>query len=116
LSDTQIHTPIIRAGQYTKIRGARIAASQSPPRASGPVSVQRKVPKDGVVMVARQRLRVGRTYSGKIVYWQGLAARYESAAPWSLAQLTSALQISCPVVSVPGAVALDGRRRTLWLG
>lgn len=57
----------IPVDQYTKIRGARIAASQSPPRASGPVCAQRKVPKDGVVMVARQRLRVGRTYSGKIV-------------------------------------------------
>ncbi|CQD18931.1 integrase catalytic subunit [Mycobacterium europaeum] len=57
----------IPADQYTKIRGARIAASQSPPPAPGPISVQRKVPRDGVVMVARQRLRVGRTYTGKIV-------------------------------------------------
>jgi transposase InsO family protein len=55
------------ADQYTKIRGARIAASQIPPPAPGPMSVQRKVPRDGVVMVARQRLRVGRTYTGKIV-------------------------------------------------
>jgi hypothetical protein len=31
------------------------------------MSVQRKVPRDGVVMVARQRLRIGRTYTGKIV-------------------------------------------------
>src|SRR6478752_2288436 len=31
----------------------------------GPISVQRKVPRDGVVMLARQRLRVGRTYTGK---------------------------------------------------
>jgi transposase InsO family protein len=53
--------------EYTKIRGARIAASQLPPPAPGPMRVQRKVPRDGVVMVARQRLRVGRTYAGKIV-------------------------------------------------
>jgi hypothetical protein len=35
--------------------------------AAGPISVQRKVPRDGVVMVARQHLRVGRTCTGKIV-------------------------------------------------
>ena len=57
----------IPADQNTKIRGARIAASQIPPPAPGPMSVQRKVPSDGVVMVARQRLRIGRTYTGKIV-------------------------------------------------
>lgn len=55
------------ADQYTKIRGARIAANQLPPQPAGPMSVQRKVPRDGVVMVARQRLRIGRTYTGKIV-------------------------------------------------
>jgi hypothetical protein len=49
------------------LRGARIAASQLPPQPAGPMSVQRKVPRDGVVMVARQRLRIGRTYTGKIV-------------------------------------------------
>jgi transposase InsO family protein len=57
----------IPADQYTKIRGARIAATQLPPQPAGPMSVQRKVPRDGVVMVARQRLRIGRTYTGKIV-------------------------------------------------
>ena len=57
----------IPADQYTKIRGARIAANQLPPQPAGPMSVQRKVPRDGVVMVARQRLRIGRTYTGKIV-------------------------------------------------
>ena len=31
------------------------------------MSVQRKVPTDGVVMVARQRLRIGRTHAGSIV-------------------------------------------------
>ncbi|MER6076360.1 hypothetical protein ABT187_48225 [Streptomyces sp. NPDC001817] len=29
--------------------------------------MERKVPVDGVIMVARQRLRVGRTYAGEIV-------------------------------------------------
>ena len=38
-----------------------------PAAAPGPVSVQRKVPRDGVIMVTRQRLRVGATYAGKIV-------------------------------------------------
>ena len=33
----------------------------------GPFSVHRKVPRDGVSMVTRQRLRVGATYAGKIV-------------------------------------------------
>jgi hypothetical protein len=50
-----------------KLRGARIAAAALPPPAAGPVSVQRKVPRDGVIMVTRQRLRVGATYAGKIV-------------------------------------------------
>jgi hypothetical protein len=49
------------------LRGARIAAAPLPPPAPGPVSVQRKVPRDGVIMVTRQRLRVGVTYAGKIV-------------------------------------------------
>ncbi len=57
----------LAADQRTKIRGARIATGQLPPPAAGPISVQRKVPQDGVVMVARQRLRIGRTYLGKIV-------------------------------------------------
>ncbi len=50
-----------------KLRGARIAATALPAPAPGPVSVQRKVPKDGVIMVTRQRLRVGASYAGKIV-------------------------------------------------
>ena len=49
------------------LRGARIAGTPLPSPAPGPVSVQRKVPRDGVIMVTRQRLRVGPTYSGKIV-------------------------------------------------
>jgi hypothetical protein len=50
-----------------KLRGARIAAAGLPAPAPGPVSVQRKVPRDGVIMVTRQRLRIGATCAGKIV-------------------------------------------------
>lgn len=50
------------------IKGARPATSAlPPPPPAGPQSVQRRVPKDGVVMVAGQRLRVGRTHAGTIV-------------------------------------------------
>ena len=50
------------------IRGARPTTSTLPaPPPAGPQSVQRRVPKDGVVMVAGQRLRVGRTHAGLIV-------------------------------------------------
>ena len=59
-------SPIPAADRAT-LRGARIAAAPLPPPAPGPVSVQRKVPRDGVIMVTRQRLRVGATYAGKIV-------------------------------------------------
>jgi transposase InsO family protein len=57
----------IPAEQRGKIRGARVATTQQPAPPPGPMSVQRKVPRDGVVMVARQRLRIGRTYAGNIV-------------------------------------------------
>lgn len=48
------------------IKGARPATS-SLPAPAGPQSVQRRVPKNGVVMVAGQRFRVGRTHAGTIV-------------------------------------------------
>jgi transposase InsO family protein len=57
----------VPAADRTKLRGARIAETPLPAPAPGPVSVQRKVPRDGVIMVTRQRLRVGATYAGKIV-------------------------------------------------
>jgi hypothetical protein len=57
----------IPAEQRGKIRGARVASTQQPAPPTGPMSVQRKVPRDGVVMVARQRLRIGRPYAGNIV-------------------------------------------------
>jgi hypothetical protein len=44
-----------------------VPAKTLPAPAPGAVSVQRKVPKDGVIMVTRLRLRVGATYAGKIV-------------------------------------------------
>ena len=60
-------SPVPAASRGT-LRGARIAAAAlPPPPAPGPVSVQRKVPRDGVIMVTRQRLRVGATYAGKLV-------------------------------------------------
>jgi hypothetical protein len=57
----------VPAGERARLRGARIAGAPLPAPAPGPVSVQRKVPRDGVIMVTRQRLRVGATYAGKIV-------------------------------------------------
>ena len=54
-------------GPAAKLRGARIADAPLPAPAPGPVSVQRKVPRDGVIMVTRQRLRVGTAHAGKIV-------------------------------------------------
>ena len=57
----------VPAADRAGLRGARIAVAPLPCPASGPVSVQRKVPRDGVIMVTRQRLRVGATYAGKIV-------------------------------------------------
>ena len=57
----------VPAEDRARLRGARIADTPLPAPAPGPVSVQRKVPSDGVIMVTRQRLRVGATYAGKIV-------------------------------------------------
>jgi hypothetical protein len=42
-------------------------AATPPPPPAGQVRVRRRVPKDGVTMVANQRLRVGRQHAGKIV-------------------------------------------------
>ena len=57
----------VPAEDRARLRGARIAGTPLPAPAPGPVSVQRKVPRDGVIMVTRQRLRVGTAYAGKIV-------------------------------------------------
>lgn len=53
-------TPI-PADKRAKLHGARVADTELQPTAPGPIGVERKVPRDGVVMVTRQRLRVGRT-------------------------------------------------------
>lgn len=54
--------------QRQRLRGARPATTPLPPPPSpGPLSVTRVVARDGVIMVARQRLRVGATHTGKTV-------------------------------------------------
>lgn len=55
------------ADQRVRVNGSRPVIDELPPAAVGPVSVQRRVPDDGVVMVTRQRLRVGRGHAGKTV-------------------------------------------------
>ena len=58
----------IGAADRSKLRGARRTQEPlPPPPPAGPITVHRRVPRDGVTMVANQRLRVGRTYVGKIV-------------------------------------------------
>ena len=57
----------LEAEQRAGLRGARIAAGELPPPVAGAISVERMVPADGVIMVARQRIRVGRTYAGELV-------------------------------------------------
>ena len=58
----------VPAGDRAKLRCAQdCRCTPAPPPAPGPVSVQRKVPRDGVIMVTRQRLRVGAAHAGKIV-------------------------------------------------
>ncbi|MFJ4274447.1 Mu transposase domain-containing protein [Streptomyces coelicoflavus] len=52
--------------QPPRTHGSSTPVSQLSP-APAEVTVERRVPIDGVVMVARQRLRVGRTYAGRIV-------------------------------------------------
>ncbi len=56
--------PVQQRGQ---LRGARIATTTFRTAPSGPLRVERRVPTDGVVMVTRQRVRVGRTHAGKTV-------------------------------------------------
>ncbi|WP_327007063.1 IS481 family transposase [Dactylosporangium sp. NBC_01737] len=56
--------PVEQRGQ---LRGARLATGQIAATPIGPIQVERRVPADGVVMITRQRIRVGRTHAGKIV-------------------------------------------------
>jgi transposase InsO family protein len=57
----------IPAPQRARLRGARLATTPLPPPPRDPLQVQRRVPRDGRVMVARQLLRVGATHAGKVV-------------------------------------------------
>ena len=57
----------IAADERGRLRGARLTTEPLPPPPAGPIQVERRVPADGVVMVTRQRIRVGRTYAGKTV-------------------------------------------------
>jgi transposase InsO family protein len=50
-----------------RLRGAQRAQAPLPPPPGGPARIRRRVPTDGVVMVSRQRLRVGRVHAGKTV-------------------------------------------------
>jgi transposase InsO family protein len=56
--------PVEQRGQ---LRGARLATTELAAPAAGPIQVERRVPADGIVMVTRQRVRVGRTHAGKLV-------------------------------------------------
>ncbi len=53
--------------QRLKLVGARQADSAPPQPPSTAQRAERRVPRDGVIMVARQRLRIGTTHAGKIV-------------------------------------------------
>ncbi|KAA0923125.1 MULTISPECIES: IS481 family transposase [Rhodococcus] len=56
------------ASQLAGLTGAREATGTLPaPPPAGPQTVQRRVPKDGRVMVTGQLLKVGRTHAGTIV-------------------------------------------------
>lgn len=57
----------IPAAQCHRVPGARAASPELPHAAVGPISVQRRVPVGGVVMVTRQRLRIGNSHAGKTV-------------------------------------------------
>ena len=53
--------------QRGRFRGARLAAGPLPAPPAGPVCVERRVPQEGVIMVTRQRIRIGRAHAGKLV-------------------------------------------------
>jgi hypothetical protein len=57
----------IPAQQRTKLTGARTASTPLPPPPAQPLRAIRRVPADGITMVAGQRLRVGRAYAGHTV-------------------------------------------------
>lgn len=53
--------------ERSRLTGARSATSPLPPPPSGPLRAIRRVPADGVAMVAGQRLRIGPPYAGQTV-------------------------------------------------
>ena len=53
--------------QRARLRCARPATTPLPPPPRGPLREQRRVPRDGKVMVARRVLRVGPSHAGKVV-------------------------------------------------
>ncbi|WP_096303523.1 hypothetical protein [Jatrophihabitans sp. GAS493] len=54
--------------RLTSLTGARTASTALPnPAPAGSIRAQRRVPADGVVMVASQRLRIGRQHKGKLI-------------------------------------------------
>jgi hypothetical protein len=57
--------PRVQRIRLDKDLAGRIAEGPTPPPPAGPISVTRRVPRDGVVMVTRQRLRVGATHAGQ---------------------------------------------------
>lgn len=58
----------LQRGHVARLRAPRQASTPlPPPPAAGAQRVQRRVPIDGVTMVAGQRLRIGRTHAGKVV-------------------------------------------------
>jgi transposase InsO family protein len=57
----------IPADERTHLVGAQRADTALPVPPPGPAFIRRRVPADGVVMVNRQRLRVGRVHAGKTV-------------------------------------------------
>jgi hypothetical protein len=58
----------IPTNELAQLQGARPAAGPIPQlKPNQPIRVERRVPADGVTMVARQRLRIGRTHAGKVV-------------------------------------------------
>lgn len=57
----------ITADQAAKLAGAHTTQQPLPPPPAPPLRAIRKVPADGITMVAGQRLRVGRAHVGKTV-------------------------------------------------
>lgn len=57
----------VPADERGSLLGAQLADGPLPPPVGGPALVRRRVPADGVVMVSRQRLRIGRVHAGKTV-------------------------------------------------